>query len=203
MLAVAERDAVPNDCLDPRMVHGSCDVITPLLSTVPRRVDHYDFAKLVGQRSIDSTAAYLAYRRSAGIDCSFLSPSNCWFPYIFAYGRVHPSSAAVVISLKRAASGELALPQTLAVRVVTSVVDELNRCSIADAVVHLVLPPRLDEATSSVLPSLLGVVADVLAVDLYTEGDWNLLDVPLSGFTEICSSSRGELPPFKGTGTKF
>lgn len=42
---------------------------------------------------------------------------------------------------------------------------------IADAVVHLVLPPRSDEATLSVPPASLGFAVDVLHVYLDAESD--------------------------------
>lgn len=60
-LFVAEHNAVLWDCRDPRVIHGSCGVTTPLSSGVRRRVNHYSFAQFFAKCGPDPAATYLAY----------------------------------------------------------------------------------------------------------------------------------------------
>lgn len=92
-------------------------------------------------------------------------------PYTFTDGQVHQLYAAEVTSHNHTASGQLAPPQMLASRIVTWVVNELDRCFIADAVAHMGLAPMLVEATLPGPPALPGIFVDVISVDLDAEGN--------------------------------
>lgn len=77
-------------------------------------------------------------------------------------------------------------------RVVTWVVFESVQCVIADAVAHFGLYAKSDEATPILPPGSPSVVVDVLGEDLYSNSDWDLSDISLSGVIEICSSLGGD-----------
>lgn len=58
-------------------------------------------------------------------------------PFTFYDSRAHQSSTAEVTSDECTTRGELGLPQKLAVRMATWVVDEADGCVIAHAIAHL------------------------------------------------------------------
>lgn len=76
----------------------------------------------------------------------------------------------------------------LPVVVVTWVVDESDRCFIADAVANLGLPPRSDDPALSFPPASPGVVVHVLGEVLDGESYWGLSETPRSGVIDICCS---------------
>lgn len=77
----------------------------------------------------------------------------------------------------------------------------MDRCVIAGAVVCLVLALRSDDTASFVLPTFFGIVADVLDVEMDTEGDCKgrlgFSDIPPSGIIDICSGIPVDLSPTK------
>lgn len=77
--------------------------------------------------------------------------------------------------------------------IVAWVIDEADRCVIADTVAHLGLCQRSDEATSSMHPALHGVVSDVLDTDFHAEGDSALSHIPPPGVINIRSRLQGDL----------
>lgn len=166
-------------------------------------MDHYNFAQFFGGGAFDPAAAYLAYWRSAEIDWSSLSRSDCWFLYSFADGKVHRLSATKFMSHERPASGELDPAQIIAAHVITQVIEESYRCVIADAVVYLGLFPRSDEAFPSGPLASPGVVVDVLHVDLDAEGDWNCrISGPLASLM-LVTVCKGTFHFFKRSRTSF
>lgn len=111
---VAELDAVWYVCRDHRTGHGGCGEITSLSSYARCHIDHYGFPQCVAGCAFYPYAAYLTYTRSAEIDLSSFCPSSCWFPNIFADGRVHRLFSTKVTLHKRTPSGELSPLQILA-----------------------------------------------------------------------------------------
>lgn len=68
---------------------------------------------------------------------------------------------------------------------------------MADAVGHLFLSLRLDEAPLSVPLALSEFVVDVLGVDLDTEGHWYLSDIPPYGVIDTHPFYEGKFRSFK------
>lgn len=84
-------------------------MISPLSSSVRRRVDHYGFAQFFVGCAFDPAATYVEYGCSDEIYWSSLRMKDCWFLYNVADGRVHRLSAAEVTWHKRSASRKFAL----------------------------------------------------------------------------------------------
>lgn len=72
-----------------RVGQAGCRVLVPLLSGVPRRLDHYGFEYFILRSTFDSTLTYLAYCSSGEVYCSSLEGVPIWFPDAFADRRVH------------------------------------------------------------------------------------------------------------------
>lgn len=190
-MAVLERNTVQYNCCDPYMSHGGWVVFDLLSSGVRRCVDHPGFAQFVAGCALDHAAAnqILTLCQAGLVIFTF---ERLLVPYTFADAPVHELSAAEGTSRKHAASDAIAPPQVLAVRLGTSgLVDELDQCDIADAVLLFGPVSKVGDATSYV-PLASPDVIDLLVIDWHHEMNSNCrtsCHLALSMFVPVCKKT--------------
>lgn len=148
-LFVAGQGAVRYDCLDSRMDYCCCVMITFHSSRVRCCIDNYDLLRL----SLDDLSTLqppVCHIKDLQNRLSVISNEWLMVSVHLCRGRVYQLSGPEVRSRKHTTYGKLDPPQIFAMHDYSSVIDEADRCVIADEVANLGLPRRLDEDTPCV-----------------------------------------------------